>query len=92
MIKLTGRLVCASGDEAELVRRYLPEHKRLTAEEPGCLSFDVTETADPLIWTVEELFHDQATFDAHQDRTKASEWGNKTRAITREYAVFETEE
>lgn len=55
MIKLTGRLVCKSAEEANLVRQYLPEHKELTREETGCVSFEVTETADPMIWKVEEL-------------------------------------
>lgn len=91
MIKLTGRLVCTSVDEAELVCQYLPEHKRLTKEEFGCISFEVTETRDPLIWKVEELFKDQATFDAHQNRTKASVWGNETSTIAREYEIFEVE-
>lgn len=39
MIKLTGRLVCKSAEEADLVRQYLPEHKALTKEEAGCVSF-----------------------------------------------------
>lgn len=47
MIKLTGRLVCKSAEEADLVRQYLPEHKQLTRKETGCVSFEVTETADP---------------------------------------------
>jgi len=51
MIKLTGRLVCKSAEEADLVRQYLPEHKQLTRKETGCVSFEVTETADPLVWT-----------------------------------------
>ncbi|MGM3174093.1 putative quinol monooxygenase [Dickeya lacustris] len=89
MIKLTGRLVCSSVEEAARVRQYLPEHQRLTKEETGCLSFEVTETTNPLIWKVEELFTDQATFDAHQQRTRASVWGTETRAIAREYEIVE---
>lgn len=91
MIKLTGRLVCKSAEEADLVRQYLPEHKKLTREETGCVSFEVTETADPLIWKVEELFTNQATFDAHQKRTRASVWGRETSAIAREYEISEVE-
>ena len=89
MIKLTGRLVCKSAEEADLVRQYLSEHKELTREETGCVSFEVTETPDPLIWKVEELFTNQATFDAHQNRTRASVWGRETRAIAREYKISE---
>lgn len=89
MIKLTGRLVCLHPEEAERVRRYLPEHTRLTKAESGCLSFEVMETNDPLIWSVEELFSCQETFDAHQARTKASAWGKETRGIAREYVIAE---
>lgn len=91
MIKLTGRLVCKSAEEVDVVREYLPEHKALTKEETGCVSFEVTETADPLIWKVEELFTNQATFDAHQTRTRASVWGRETSAIAREYEISEVE-
>lgn len=91
MIKLTGRLVCKSAEEADLVRQYLTEHKELTREETGCVSFEVSETADPLIWKVEELFTNQATFDAHQTRTRASVWGRETSAIAREYEISEFE-
>lgn len=91
MIKLTGRLICKSAEEAELVRQYLPEHKELTNEENGCMSFKMTETADPLIWQVEELFTNQTTFDAHQKRTRASVWGKETSAIAREYEISEVE-
>lgn len=74
-----------------MVRKYLPEHKRLTRQETGCLSFGVTETSNPLIWKVEEIFTDQQTFDTHQKRTKASVWGQQTSTIAREYEISEIE-
>ena len=86
-VRLSGRLICASSAESEIVRIHLPEHVRLTRQEPGCLSFEVTLTDDPLIWRVEELFVDQAAFDAHQARTKASEWARQTAAIRRDYQI-----
>lgn len=89
MIKLTGRLICKNCEETALVRRYLPEHIRLTKEEAGCILFEVKETADPLIWLVAELFTSQQTFDMHQARTKASAWGRETAEIAREYAIAE---
>ena len=89
MIKLSGRLVCKNHQETERVRHYLPEHKKLTREEAGCISFEVTETEDPLIWKVEELFSSQETFDNHQKRTKASAWGKETGSIIREYQITE---
>ena len=67
----------------------LPEHIRLTRAEAGCLSFDVTPTADPLIWHVEERFTDRAAFDAHQARTSESDWATQTAGIAREYTVTE---
>lgn len=91
MIKLTGKLVCKNAEEAAMVRQYLPEHKRLTQEETGCICFNVTETTDPLIWEVQELFTDKDTFDSHQQRTRASVWGQATAAITREYKISEIE-
>lgn len=86
-IRLTGRLICADADQAGIVRAHLPEHIRLTRAEPGCLSFDVTPTADPLVWQVAELFTDRAAFDAHQTRTRASDWWRATAAIPREFQI-----
>ncbi|MEN4767981.1 putative quinol monooxygenase [Duffyella gerundensis] len=89
MIVLTGILRCATQAEADIVRRLLPEHTRLTHAETGCLAFAVTVTDDPLIWRVEEQFSDRETFAAHQQRTRASAWGEATRAIVREYEITE---
>lgn len=86
-VRLRGFLRCLSKDDVELVRRHLPEHLRLTREEPGCISFEVSETDDPLIWQVEELFADRAAFDFHQRRTRASEWFMATSAIPRDYEI-----
>lgn len=89
MIQLSGKLICKTLDESESVRRFLPEHIRLTKNEPGCVSFEVQATSDPLIWTVEELFADQKSFDAHQERTKKSRWAVETATILREYEIQE---
>ena len=86
-VRLSGRLVCASEQEAEIVRRHLPEHIDLTRAEPGCVFFDVSPTNDPLIWTVEEHFQDRNSFGSHQERTKASAWGVATAKITRDYEI-----
>ncbi len=90
-VRLSGELICASEAECDVVRAYLPEHVRLTRDEPGCLSFKVTETANPLVWRVEECFIDRAAFDAHQLRTKASEWARQTAAIRRDYEIIEAD-
>ena len=89
MIQLSGKLICKNLEESESVRRFLPEHIQLTKNEPGCVRFDVQETSDPLIWTVEELFVDQKSFDAHQERTKQSQWAAETAAIVRQYEIQE---
>jgi len=86
-VRLSGLLVCASADEAEIVRARLPLHVELTRAEPGCESFDVRETEEPLIWRVEERFADSAAFATHQARAAASEWGRATAGIERRYTV-----
>jgi quinol monooxygenase YgiN len=87
MITLSGRLVCANATEADLVRTYLPEHLRLTRAEPGCLSFIVAATDNPLVWQVEESFIDKAAFEAHQTRSRASAWHAATAHIRRDYRI-----
>ena len=44
-----------------------PEHIRLTRTRPGCLSFEVTQTDDPLVWRVDERFTDDAAFQGASD-------------------------
>jgi quinol monooxygenase YgiN len=48
-IHLTGQLVCKTEDEVRTVTLHLPEHLERTRAEPGCLSFVVTPTRDPLV-------------------------------------------
>jgi quinol monooxygenase YgiN len=87
VIRLTGTLTCAP-EAAEGVRAALPAHIRLSRAEPGCLSFDVTETA-PGVFTVAECFADRAAFDAHQTRTRASDWWQVTAHMTRDFELSE---
>lgn len=86
-VALRGRLICADAAEAEIVVQHLPRHIELSRAEPGCVSFEVDRTDDPLVWRVAELFSDHDTFDAHQARGRSSEWGRATAAITRDYVV-----
>ena len=77
-------------DRIEAVRAALPTHIALTRAEPGCLSFlIVEERCRPGRFNVSERFTDRAAFDAHQDRTKASEWALITAGIPRSYTVTE---
>ncbi len=89
MIRLRGRLICLTDAEAQAVRAHLGEHIRLTRAEAGCLSFDVTQADDPLIWEVAEAFRDRVAFDAHQARTRESVWFAATRGILRDFRVEE---
>ena len=85
LVTLKGRLICASAEQRRAVLRALPEHMRATLREPGCLYFDVTQSADPMIWEVCEGFASEAAFDAHQSRTRDSAWFAQTRDIARDY-------
>lgn len=86
-MRLTGTLVCRSHEEAAVVRDHLPLHVSLTRAEPGCESFQVTPTADPLVWLVEERFADHVAFTEHQARGAASQWGQATAGIERHYEI-----
>lgn len=72
--------------ELELVKSELDNHVRLTDEEPGCITFRVTENGgNPLRYDVYEEFIDEAAFKAHQKRVKESHWGKVTRNVERYY-------
>lgn len=86
-VTLTGTLTCTSEQEAARVRAALPAHIALTRAEAGCLSFDVTPTDDPMVWTVSERFTDAAAFEAHQNRAGGSDWATQTAGIARDYKI-----
>ncbi|MDA7963835.1 putative quinol monooxygenase [Ruegeria sp.] len=86
---LRGQITVPAERLAE-VRAALPEHIALSRAEPGCLSFDVIEDeTDPGRFSVTELFENRAAFDAHQTRTRASDWFHITQGIPRDYEVTE---
>lgn len=75
-------------DRLDAVRAALPQHIALTRSEKGCVSFEVTEDVNrPGRFNVSEIFEDQVAFDAHQSRTKGSDWFAVTEGIPREYSV-----
>lgn len=86
-VTLTGKLVCASPAEAEVVENLLPRHVLSTRAEPGCLFFEVARRGSSLVWDVTERFENGDAFRAHQVRTAESAWGLKTAAIRRDYTV-----
>lgn len=87
MIKVTGTLTCSTAADADLVRAHLPEHIRLSRTEPGCLTFNVEPTDDPLVWRLDESFVDKAAFKAHGDRMRASAWFTATAGLARDFKV-----
>ncbi len=87
MITVTGTLTCATPAQADTVRACLPDHIRQSRSEPGCLTFNVTPTADQLVWRLDESFVDSAAFQAHQTRTRASAWFKATADLTRDFVV-----
>ena len=88
-IRLTGYLDIPKKSFVR-VMAALPIHVELTLLEPGCLEFDVSQSA-----TVEgrllvsELFEDRAAFEAHQKRIAASSWAEITEGIPRHYEMTE---
>ncbi|HMO71544.1 MAG TPA: antibiotic biosynthesis monooxygenase [Paracoccaceae bacterium] len=87
MIRLRGHLRCLTPDEAAAVRAHAPAHVAATRAEPGCLSFHIEATDDPMTFAVDETFRDRAAFDAHQARTRESPWFAATRTILRDFRV-----
>jgi quinol monooxygenase YgiN len=88
-VTLKGYILVPEKDLQE-VRRELINHRRLTLDEPGCMSFIVTENAEnPLRFDVFEEFFDRQAFDFHQARVRASRWGQVTVDVTRHYEIFE---
>ena len=86
-VRLSGVLVCSTESDAAVVHQYLPSHLSLTRAEPGCVSFEVQPTDDPMVWQVDEVFSSSDAFRAHQSRVAASDWGRITAGIERRYTV-----
>lgn len=89
MIRLRGQLRCMMDDERSAVLQHRADHIRLSRAEAACLSFDIAETDDPLVFEVMESFRDRAGFEAHQTRTRDSAWFAATRHILRDFRVEE---
>jgi quinol monooxygenase YgiN len=89
-ISLSGSLRCGADDIATVLAA-LPDHIRLSRAEAGCLSFEVSQdAANRGLFHVSESFVDQAAFDAHQTRTRASAWWQATQAFPRDFTVSKT--
>ena len=88
-VKLTGEFEVPAETLAE-VEAHLAAHVAATRAEPGCLKFEVTQSAgNPCVFTVDELFADRAAFEAHQARVLAGPWWPVTRNAERRYKLEE---
>ena len=80
--------ITAPADRLADIRAALPDHIRLTRAETGCLRFDVSESSDvPGRFDVSEEFTDAAAFAAHQTRVAASDWGQISAGLPRDYKI-----
>lgn len=86
---LSGHILVSPLD-LDVVRRELPLHIKLTRLEPGNLIFVVSEhTTVSGRFDVYEEFVDRNAFEAHQDRVRASKWGEVTGNVERHYRIEE---
>lgn len=82
--------ILVSESELELVKNELVNHKRLTREETGCITFSVIQNSEnALRFDVYEEFTDKVAFEQHQKRVKASYWGKVTLNVERHYEILE---
>ncbi len=85
MITLTGTITIPTAEQPAILP-LLDVHVRLTLAEQGCIRFSVTRDAEnPERFRVDEAFVDGAAFDAHQKRTRESEWGVETAHLARDF-------
>lgn len=76
-------------DDLENITSALLTHIILTREEPGCLAFNVTpDKNNPNKFDVYEEFINQAGFNYHQSRSKASSWAETSKRVERHYEII----
>ena len=87
-VTLTGYIDVPQAD-LNAVQTALPEHIRATQDEPGCITFRVTQDADlETRFHVYERFEDKAAFKAHQSRMAGTAWAKASKNAARHYSVF----
>ncbi|WP_304617239.1 GNAT family N-acetyltransferase [Paracoccus sp. (in: a-proteobacteria)] len=89
-VSLHGRLICQSASQMLTALDLLPGHVAASRAEPGCLLFRIDQTDDPAIWTLREVFADEAAFAAHRTRSAASRWGQRSRKMGRDFHRHDT--
>lgn len=78
--------------DADLIARLMRDHERQSRAEPGCLVFEIFRSmSDPMRFAVREIFVDRPSFEAHQARTRDSDWWQQTAHIERAYRISEGE-
>lgn len=83
-IVLIGTITCTP-DDLDMLITHIKDHIRLSRQEVGCIKFDIIQSKDdPCKFNVSERFVDQAAFDSHSARTRASLWWQKTKHIPRD--------
>ncbi len=88
-IHLQGHIDVPS-DRMKAVTTAVVDHISLTRSEAGCISFEVTPSPDVNgRFLVNEVFINQAAFDHHQARAKASPWAEISKGLPREYTITE---
>ena len=86
-VVLKGFIIVPTSD-LETVESELPNHRRLTLSEAGCVSFEVTQCKDKHNrFDVHEVFVDMAAYEFHQKRVKNSYWGKISADVERHYEL-----
>ncbi|QLE85490.1 antibiotic biosynthesis monooxygenase [Shewanella sp. Scap07] len=86
-IVLQGYIMVPVAD-MDAVKRGLVLHSTLTRAEPGCIKFEVSPDDEiENRFNVYEVFDCQASFDHHQLRVKASNWGKISQNVSRHYQI-----
>ena len=86
-IVLQGYIAVPPSD-LEAVLEALPLHIQLTLKEEGCIRFSVEQAREDVhVFHVHEEFVDRNAFEAHQRRTRNSNWGAVSVNVERRYQI-----
>ncbi len=82
-----GTITCPA-DKRSAIVPAMKDHIRLSRAEPGCIQFDITASPSvPDTFVVTEEFANRAAFDAHTNRTRASDWWGISQHLPRQIIV-----
>lgn len=82
---LKGFIIIPMDNKQEILTAF-DEHIKLTKQEVGCITFDITpdNICQDKYWVYEE-FVDKAAFKLHQARVRSSDWGKVSVNVQRHY-------